>query len=206
MSALDYTTVVFVPGLRDHVADHWQTLLADELPRTRTVEPLRENKVSLDARVAALDKVLADVDGPVVLVAHSAGVLITAAWAQQHSRPITGALLATPPDLTVALPDGYPTREQLRDNGWYPTQRRPLPFPSILAASSNDPLARYDSVVALAKQWHSRLVDIGPVGHLNPAAGFGPWQPAEELVAALAEQSSNIPSRINSNIESALVS
>ena len=38
MSTLDTATVVIVPGLRDHVAEHWQTLLADRLPNTRTVD------------------------------------------------------------------------------------------------------------------------------------------------------------------------
>jgi predicted alpha/beta hydrolase family esterase len=60
-----------------------------------------------------------------------------------------------------------------------------LPFPSIIAASRNDPLATFDSVVELAPQWGGRLVDLGPVGHLNPAAGFGEWPGAEPLIAAL---------------------
>ena len=33
-------TVLIVPGLRDHVAEHWQTLLAGRLPRVRVVEPM----------------------------------------------------------------------------------------------------------------------------------------------------------------------
>ena len=33
-------TVLIVPGLRDHVPDHWQTLLAAKLPRVHTVAPL----------------------------------------------------------------------------------------------------------------------------------------------------------------------
>ena len=37
---LEDVTVVIVPGLRDHVAEHWQTLLARQLPRVRTVAPL----------------------------------------------------------------------------------------------------------------------------------------------------------------------
>ncbi|MFX5801282.1 alpha/beta hydrolase, partial [Acinetobacter baumannii] len=33
--------------------------------------------------------------------------------------------------------------------------------------------------------WGSRLVDLGDVGHLNPAAGFGPWLQAQALIDAL---------------------
>ena len=189
MSTPDTTTVVIVPGLRDHVAEHWQTLLADRLPNTRTVAPLQHDKHNLEARVAALDDVVADTTGPVILVAHSAGVMITVAWAQRHhhDRNIAGALLATPPDLTVALPAAYPTPEQLRDNGWYPTPRTRLRFPSIVAASTNDPLCRFDRAATLAAHWGSRLVDVGAVGHLNPAAGYGHWPAAEDLVRELAQ-------------------
>ena len=90
-------TVLIVPGLRDHVAEHWQTLLAARLPNCHTVPPLETDKLSLDARVAAIQHALDAIEGPVVLVAHSAGVLMTVHWAARHSRPILGALLATPP-------------------------------------------------------------------------------------------------------------
>lgn len=178
-------TVVIVPGLRDHVADHWQTLLAAQIPGARTVPPLRLHKLSLAARVEALDAVLADIAGPVILVAHSAGVPITVHWSQRATRPIEGALLATPPDFSAPLPAGYPTPKTLCDNGWLPTPRMRLPFASIVAASTNDPLADFDAVAAMAADWGGRLVDAGPVGHLNPAAGFGPWPAAKDFVDEL---------------------
>ncbi|MDA3623883.1 alpha/beta hydrolase [Saccharopolyspora oryzae] len=182
MNEAGTATVVIVPGLRDHVADHWQTHLAGKLRKVRTVPPLEHDKLSREARVAALDGVLADIDGPVILVAHSAGVMITAHWAQRHSREVRAALLATPPDFESPLPDGYPTPDDLRRNGWLPTPRQALPFPSIVAASTNDPLARFYRVAEMARDWGSRLVDIGAAGHLNPAAGYGPWPRAEELI------------------------
>ena len=185
MSSFKSPTVVIVPGLRGHVADHWQTLLAKQIPGARTVPPLHAFELSLAARVIALDDVLANIAGPVILVAHSAGVPITVQWAQRATRSIHGALLATPPDFSTPLPDGYPTPETLRDNGWLPTPRSRLPFPSIVAASTDDPLADFDSVAAMAADWGSRLVDVGPVGHLNPAAGYGPWPAARGFVDAL---------------------
>ncbi|RTL34263.1 MAG: serine hydrolase family protein [Rhodocyclaceae bacterium] len=178
-------TVVIVPGLRDHVAEHWQTLLTARLPKVRSVPPLEKDKLSLAARVEALEETLAGVDGPVILVAHSGGVLIVAHWAKSPRRPIQGALLATPPDFDTPLPTGYPTQEALRDNGWFPVPRTPLPFPSIVAASTNDPLGSIDRVEALAGDWDSRFVDIGAVGHLNPASGFGDWPQADEFIVAL---------------------
>jgi predicted alpha/beta hydrolase family esterase len=185
MTSKTTPTILMVPGLRDHVAEHWQTLLEQKLPNAVSVPPLEHDKLSCAARVAALDAALAKIDGPVILVAHSAGVMITVHWAQQHSRQIHGALLAAPADLETPLPAGYPAIEALAENGWHAIPRKPLPFPSIVGASRNDPLARFDRVEAMAKDWGSRLVDLGEVGHLNPAAGFGAWPLAETLIDEL---------------------
>jgi predicted alpha/beta hydrolase family esterase len=179
------STVLFVPGLRDHVADHWQTLLAAEIPGARTVAPLEHDKLSCAARVAALDAAIAAIDGPVLLAAHSAGCLMVAHWAQTVLRPIRGALLATPADVETPLPEGYPKLDDLSANGWLPLPRSRLPFPSILAASRNDPLCGRDRAESLAADWNSLLIDVGEVGHLNPAAGFGPWPEAIALLLAL---------------------
>jgi predicted alpha/beta hydrolase family esterase len=111
--------------------------------------------------------------------------MITVHWAQRHHRPIQGALLATPADLETPMPAGYPTRDALEENGWLPCPRKPLPFPSILGASRNDPLATFDRAAAMAADWGSRLVDLGEVGHLNPAAGYGEWPQAETLIREL---------------------
>lgn len=181
------TTVLIVPGLRGHVAEHWQTLLQQRLPNARTVPPLTRNGLSRAARVDALAQALDRVDGPVILVAHSAGVMMVAHWARTHQRPIKGALLATPADLESPLPEGYPDLDTLADNGWIPIPMTRLPFPSIVAASGNDPLASPQRVAAMAAAWGSVQVDIGRVGHLNPASGFGPWPEAEALIRSLDE-------------------
>jgi predicted alpha/beta hydrolase family esterase len=180
-------TVLIVPGLRDHVPDHWQTLLAAKLPRVHTVPPLEQDKLSCAARVDALDQALRAIDGPVILVAHSAGVMMVAHWAQifLSRRPIQGAVLATPADVENPFPAGYPTTDTLREHGWLPIPRSPLPFPSLLAASRNDPLCAFERAQGMAQAWGSQLVDLGEVGHLNPAAGFGEWPQALELIERL---------------------
>jgi predicted alpha/beta hydrolase family esterase len=184
-------TIVFVPGLRDHVEDHWQTLLARDYSGSVTVPPLTENRLSLKARTDALEATLRGVSGDVILVAHSAGVLITVHWAQHASRAIRGAVLATPADVETPLPPGYPTFDELKANGWMPTPRKPLPFPSLLGASSNDPLASFERTAALARNWKSTLVELGAVGHLNPAAGFGPWPQGKLLIDWLCQGASS---------------
>lgn len=179
-------TVLFVPGLRDHVEDHWQTHAARALPGSVTVEPLTTDRLSRDARVAALDAALQDIAGEVVIAAHSAGCLMVAHWALNPSRKIKGALLATPADVESPLPPGYPSFADLNANGWVPIPRAPLPFPAIVAASRNDPLAGFEKGAELAAAWQAELHDAGEVGHLNPPAGFGPWPEAAALIARLS--------------------
>jgi predicted alpha/beta hydrolase family esterase len=180
-------TVVFVPGLRGHVEDHWQTRLAATLPNARTVRPLGRNEPSLTARISLLDQIVEDVDGPVVIVAHSAGVLVAVHWAASYAgTSVVGALLATPPAFAAELPPEYPSIGQLRDNGWLPIPRRPLPFPSILATSTDDSLGNPVRLRAMANAWGSREHSLGAVGHLNPASGFGPWPEATSLIEQLS--------------------
>lgn len=181
------TTLLFVPGLRDHVEAHWQTLLARKIPGSHTVPPLEKDKLSCAARVAALEEAFTKISGPVTLVAHSAGVMIVAHWARKYARNVQGALLAAPADLETPMPEGYPTLETLQANGWLPLPRQRLPFPAIVAASTNDPLSRLSRAEGFARDWGARLVNAGAVGHLNPAAGFGEWPKAESLLLQLGQ-------------------
>ena len=107
-------TVLIVPGLRDHVAGHWQTLLGARLPRARTVPPMGRADLDCQARVDAIERAANAIDGPMIVVAHSGGVIMVAHWALQTRRPVLGALLATPPDFEQPMPAEYPTMNALR--------------------------------------------------------------------------------------------
>jgi predicted alpha/beta hydrolase family esterase len=180
--------IVTVPGLRGHVEDHWRTRLAAGRPDVLPVAPLGRANPGLADRVAALQDTVSRADGAVILVAHSAGVLVTVHWAVHYGHSVVGALLVTPPDLASPLPPEYPSLDELRSLGWLPIPTQPLPFPSILAASANDSLSDPTRVRALAEAWGSRVHDLGPVGHLNPASGFGEWPEAESLVDELVRR------------------
>jgi predicted alpha/beta hydrolase family esterase len=120
------------------------------------------------------------------MVAHWVRWAASSGWASRSLQAVQGALLAAPPDFEQPLPEGYPTLSDLRAGGWLPVPRTRLPFPSIVGASRNDPLARFARVVELAHAWGSRLVDLGPVGHLNPASGYGDWPRADAFIRELA--------------------
>jgi predicted alpha/beta hydrolase family esterase len=178
-------TVIIVPGLREDVPDHWQAALARQLPRVRSVRPMGRENIDCAARISALEREASAVEGPVVLVAHSAGVITVVHWAQVTRRAVRGALLAAPPDFETGLPAGYPTMDALRAAGWIPVPRAKLPFRSVVAASRNDPLASFERVTEMARTWGSRLDDLGEVGHLNPASGYSEWAGAEPRIREL---------------------
>ncbi|MEU5790662.1 alpha/beta hydrolase [Micromonospora purpureochromogenes] len=177
--------IVTVPGLRGYVADHWQTRLAADLSNVRPVPPLGRDNPSLADRVAAVQEIVQSAEAPVIMVGHSAGVIVTVHWAARFGVPdgvVRGALLATPPDLSAELPAEYPSLAVLEQWGWLPIPLSPLPFPSIVAASADDRLGEPARVRALADAWGSRYRDLGAVGHLNPASGYGHWPEAELLI------------------------
>ena len=186
-------TVLIVPGLRDAVAQHWQTLLEARLRAegrpVASVPAMGREDLDCATKVAAIERCAQAVAGPIVIVAHSGGCVMLVHWAKQSQytvRRVLGALLAAPPDFERPMPEGYPTLEALQAWGWLPVPRSPLPFPSIVAGSRNDPLASYQRVAELARDWGSRLVDLGEVGHLNPASGYGDWPQAEDFIAELS--------------------
>jgi len=187
-----HPTVLIVPGLRDHVAGHWQTLLEARLRaagrKVAGVAPMGRTELECAAKVAAIEESVQSIDGPIVLVAHSGGCVMVAHWAAQtaHADRIRGALLATPPDFEQPMPQGYPTLEALRAGGWLPVPRAALPFRSIVGASHDDPLSSFAQAATLARAWGSELVDLGEVGHLNPASGFGDWPRADAFIQQLS--------------------
>jgi len=183
-------TVLIIPGLRDAVAQHWQTLLKVGLRAAGQpvvlVPPMGRENLDCAARANAIEQAAQAIDGPLLLVAHSGGCIMVAHWARQTSRPVHGALLATPPDFDSPMPEGYPTLDQLQAGGWLPVPRQRLPFRSIVAVSRNDPLGAPERIRALAQAWGSHTADLGEVGHLNPVSGFGEWPQALDFIAQLS--------------------
>jgi uncharacterized protein len=176
--------VLIVPGWTNSSPQHWQTLWERADPeRFRRVaqrdwdDPLREDWIR------ALDEAIAGCAQPPVLVAHSLGCIAVAHWAAAFRRPVAGALLVAPADV-----EAEHAPEPVRN--FAPIPLRALPFPSILAASDDDPWLSMERADELALQWGSELVRIASAGHLNTDAGFGPWPAGEELLRRLCAQPS----------------
>lgn len=160
---------LLLPGWLDSGPEHWQSRW-QALHGHRRVEQDDWLWPKRGDWMARLDEVLLESDTPAVLVAHSLGCQLVAAWAahSRHTVRVRGALLVAPPDVE---------RDDMPPNlaGWRPMIRRRLSFASIVVTSRNDPYCAPETSAALAADWGSERFDIGARGHVNGESGLGDW-------------------------------
>lgn len=161
--------ILIVPGYTNSGPDHWQSRWERKLKTARRVEQAAWSKPVREEWTQAVADAVNESDRPVVIVAYSLGVAAAVQAVPLFRRKVTGALLVAPPD--VANPALKP--KHLMSFGPYP--RDPLPFPSLVVASRNDPFSDYAMAEDTAAAWGSRFVDAGASGHINAASGHGPW-------------------------------
>jgi predicted alpha/beta hydrolase family esterase len=111
----------------------------------------------------------------VVIVAHSLGCITAAHMGVEASARVKGALLVAPAD-----PE---RRAQLAD--FAPVPYAPLPYRSVLVASSNDPYCPIRRAGAYARAWGSEFVRLQNAGHINVESGFGEWPLGLALLQSL---------------------
>ena len=163
--------ILMVPGLGGSGPEHWQTRWEGRLSTATRVEQAEWDRPERAAWIAAIAASVEAATRPVVLVAHSLGVAACALAAPTlPPGRVRGAFL-------VALPDvDDPTIPEARIvRGFGPLPNDPLPFPSLLVASRDDPFCSYERADALAHAWRAALVDAGASGHINTENGYGPW-------------------------------
>jgi len=172
------TPVLVVPGLHGSGPTHWQT----QWQRTHVgmVRVLQADWSVPDLdrwaeRIGASAKERAT---PPIVVAHSFGCLAAVHAALEGDVEFAGALLVAPAD-----PDRFGIPFAALDE--------PLPFPSILVASTNDPWLKVTKAGALAVTWGSKLVTMSDAGHINASSGHGEWPEGLFLLRDLAERAAS---------------
>jgi predicted alpha/beta hydrolase family esterase len=174
--------VLTVPGLWNSGPQHWQTYWEAEHPEWRRVPQRDWDHPARDEWVATLDEAVRSFPTPPVLAAHSLGCGLVAHWAAAKLGGISGsggigvrgAFLVAPSDVEAP---SYPPDAR----GFEPMPLARLPFPSLLVASTNDEYVTLERAAHFAEAWGSRLVVLGPAGHINGAAGYGPWPEGQKL-------------------------
>ncbi len=172
--------VLLLPGWLNSGPEHWQSRW-EALHGHRRVEQDDWLWPRRGDWMARLDEVLLETPQPVLLIAHSLGCQLVAAWAAHsaHVEHVAGALLVAPPDTE---------REDMPPNlfNWRPIVRQRLPFTSRVVTSSDDPYCAPPRAAQMASDWGAQRIDIGPRGHINGESGLGDWPEGLALLNGLA--------------------
>ena len=162
--------ILIVPGLGNASPFHWQSRWQNNMSTARRVEQDDWDQPRRDAWTARLVDEVEKAKKPVILVAHSVGVLTVAHAAPSLVGKVAGAFLVGASDWErPKLKDKY------GDHGFDPVPRVPLGFPGLTLASSNDPTCKLIKAEAWARDWGVRFGDAGEAGHFEPESGHGPW-------------------------------
>ena len=156
------TTTLVVPGLHGSEPEHWQTWFETRVRGCVRVHQADWRRPDLVTWAQPIRREIARAAGPVWIVAHSFGCLAAAQAGWDASERIAGAILVAPADpVHFGVADLIPGGD--------------VGFPSIVVASRNDPWISFSRAAHLADRWGSDFLDLGRAGHINVAAGYGPW-------------------------------
>lgn len=162
--------IIIVHGLGDPGPDHWQTRWLERLKTARLVETPNSRKPVARDWMMAVAEAIPPNGKPVIIVAHALGVAATVQATETFPEDrVAGAFLVSMPDVENA--DLMP----FEDTGFTPIRRDPLPYPSTLIASRNNPYCSLEKAEDLAYSWGSMFIDAGDAGHIDSTSGHGPW-------------------------------
>ena len=172
------TFCFILPGLYNSGPLHWQSRWETLYGFTR-IHQRDWDTPDKDHWVHTINEVIAPFPPEkAILVAHSLACCAVAHWAHRYVRTIRGVLLVAPSDVEAP---SYPSGT----TGFDPMPLQPLPFDSIVVASSNDEYVSLQRAEYFASQWGSTFINIGNKGHVNSASGLGDWPEGYELLQRL---------------------
>ena len=169
-------TLVIVPGWRNSGPGHWQSLWAQRLSAVR-VDMAEDDwqRPKRNVWVQAIARTILAQPGPVVVAAHSLGCIATTHLPSDVARRIRGALLVAPAD---------PERRGVLAD-FAPVPYQPLPYRSVVVASTTDPFCPVRTAGAYARSWGSEVVRLQNAGHINVESGHGEWPLGLALLQSL---------------------
>ena len=167
--------LITLSGYSGSGPDHWLSLWEASHPDIRKFIPDSWDSPDLANWIETLEMNVKGCPESPVIIAHSLSCLLVAHWAKHSQQKIAGAFLVAAPD-----PDGTQFPQQAASFKKVPNS--PLPFPSLLIASSNDPYGTLDYQRQRADQWQAELVELGPVGHINDQSDLRDWPHGQALL------------------------
>ena len=169
---------LILAGIYNSGPDHWQSIWQRESPAFHKLEHSEWDEPVLAVWLRELEDEITRLGPGVTLVAHSLACLLVAHWAKTTRHKISGALLVSVPN-----PEGPGFPADAKSFGGQPLE--PLPFPSIVVSSTNDPYGSSGFMRQCAESWGSRFVSVGALGHINEDSHLGVWEPGRALLREL---------------------
>ena len=170
------THTVIVPGVGGSEHNHWQSWLQRQLMSCSRVEQKDWNLPILSEWVAEFVKTVEPIEDDVQIVAHSFGCLTTVAALAQHpelNKKVKNLVLVAPANPARFGDNGF-SRNSTNNYQSYVHELEML-TPTTLIISENDPWLNFKDAISLAEAWDLEPVNLGEVGHINVASGFGPF-------------------------------
>lgn len=167
---------VIVPGVGGSEFQHWQSWLQRELINCSRVQQKDWNHPVLTEWVEQLLATVQFIDQPIQIVAHSFGCLTSVAALAEHAdlrKKVKHLTLVAPANPARFGKAGF-ARNSAYDYANYFHQLK-IDVPTQLIISENDPWLHFDDAMRLAQAWQVKPVNLGQVGHINVASGFGPF-------------------------------
>jgi uncharacterized protein len=168
------TDILVIPGYEGSGPVHWQSRMVGKLSTARIVDQPDWLHSSQALALEQIVKAVSEATRPIVFVAHSLGNILVAQAVPQLTA--TGFMDRVKGAYLVAVPTASALSALAEiDPAFADIPRDPLPFPSVLVASSNDPYATLEDAADISAAWGSKLIEAGEQGHINTASGHGPW-------------------------------
>lgn len=167
---------VIVPGVGGSEPEHWQSWLQHQLKSCSRVQQQDWNQPVLHEWVQEFVKTVQSIQEPIQIVAHSFGCLTAVAAFAQHpklNQKIKNLVLVAPANPARFGSLGFAADRQ---NNYQPYfYQLQLQVPCQMIISENDPWLGFDEAMQLSKAWKIKPKNLGQVGHINVASGFGPF-------------------------------
>ncbi|MEU3743744.1 MULTISPECIES: RBBP9/YdeN family alpha/beta hydrolase [Streptomyces] len=176
---------VIIPGIDGSDDRHWQSVWEKRWgPSAVRIAPASWTGPDLPDWCAAIQtayEVASRRDDQVALVAHSLGCWAAAHWLEQARPDTVVAFLVAPPD-----PRG-PAFPRAAAPTFLSLSARPLPCPSLMVASDDDPYCDRKTSASFAHGWRAQGHLIEGHGHINSDSNLGDWRAGLELLRGLVD-------------------
>lgn len=167
---------LIVPGVGGSEYQHWQSWLQRQMTSCSRVQQQDWNQPVLNNWVARWVATVEQIQQPLQIIAHSFGCLTSVAalaWHPELQAKVKRLILVAPANPARFGEAGFARDSQQDYLALF--QRLDINVPTQMLISENDPWLSFTDAQRLAQVWQLNPINLGAVGHINVASGFGPF-------------------------------